>query len=198
VSVDEVIQLEAIRDEFPGLTKAIGAYLYEAATVILDECRHRPGCTLEILSEPQRKISVHWRETVISQQTKAAWNDRDRATEAAAECVVLLLCLVESGDCAVERARKRTGIDYWIRKEMHKGESDTEVFQWCCRIGISGIFSGTLQDMKRRLRRKIKQAEQSADSGFPAWVVVVEFAHLRILEDHSMTTLPDHSTEETP
>ncbi len=69
----------------------------------------------------------------------------------------------------VERAYKTTGFDYWL------GNRGDFLFQKAARLEVSGIRSGTPGQIDSRVKAKLKQSEQSQDTGLPIIVVVVEF-----------------------
>lgn len=50
-------------------------------------------------------------------------------------------------------------------------------FQRKARLEISGIRKGDGSDINRRVNLKVEQIKRSDDSGFPAYIVVVEFSN---------------------
>ncbi len=68
----------------------------------------------------------------------------------------------------VERARKRSGVDYWLG-------SGKQLFQKSARLEVSGILRGDATQVRSRVKEKHSQTKQSDQTRLPAIVVVVEF-----------------------
>jgi hypothetical protein len=96
------------------------------------------------------------------------WADPGETTEQGAYGIALLLVRALTGLTVVERSRKGTGFDWWLGP-------DDRLFQAKARLEVSGIREGDLRTIRSRVRVKVKQTERSDVSGFPAFVVVVEF-----------------------
>lgn len=94
-------------------------------------------------------------------------DDLQEATEHGAECISVLYAIEHTPFTIVRRSRKKTGIDYWLGRK-----DDPIVFS--ARLEISGILNdcGSLTSRKNK---KLKQTNQSDDTGLPAFVSIVEF-----------------------
>ena len=90
------------------------------------------------------------------------------ATEWGATGIAVLLAKEETGHAVVSRSPKGTGFDYWIGEE-------SDVFQGKARLEVSGILHGDNQVINSRIKEKKRQISRSDSSGYPGYVVVVEF-----------------------
>jgi hypothetical protein len=80
---------------------------------------------------------------------------------------------------AVRRAETGTGSDYYVGPKG-SGQSDLED---CLRLEVSGVSAGDYQEVLKRLREKIAQA-QRGHSSLPALASVVGFsAKLLMVQD---------------
>ena len=104
----------------------------------------------------------------ITDQSRRTWNDLQEATEYGAMGIAVLLAKRETGHAVLQRSRKGTGFDYWM------GDESIEPFQNKARLEISGILNGGDDEVRKRVRQKLKQASRSNGS-LPAYVIVVEF-----------------------
>lgn len=107
------------------------------------------------------------RRPMVTPHMLAAHRDLQEATERGATGLAVLLAFRELGYEVVERARKKTGIDYWLSKH---GEQT-----FSARLEVSGILADPLA-VAQRQSSKHKQALSSANSGLPVVVAVVEFS----------------------
>jgi hypothetical protein len=83
--------------------------------------------------------------------------------------IAVLLAKKEIGYAVIERSRKGTGFDYWM------GDDSEIPFQNKARLEISGIRNGNDNEIKARVKQKLKQTDRS-DGYLPAYVIVVEFS----------------------
>lgn len=67
------------------------------------------------------------------------------------------------------RARKWTGIDFWLG-------SEPETLISTARLEVSGILQGDASTIRARVREKMRQTDRSATSRLPVYVSVVEFS----------------------
>ena len=154
---------------FPGLTKAQGNNLAEAAAFCLHILGHVQGVQLKVTGVVKGSYQITW--TNLPNNVEAARNDHQEATEEGAEGLAILLAHRNLGYEVTLRSRKRTGYDYQMRKLGAQGEEISARFE------VSGILNPPPGEMNRRTNRKIKQVkahEQPWDDS-PAFVMVIEF-----------------------
>jgi hypothetical protein len=149
------------------LSSAFSAAAAEAASVCLADRGHSTPTPMQLQGEVPAVATLHWSQP--SGQAVRTWADQEVATEQAAYAVAALLVSEMSELEIVERSRKGTGFDFWLGE---KG-STTGLFQAKARLEVSGIRSGTRNDVAERVRRKNAQTERSAGA-LAAIVVVVE------------------------
>ena len=107
---------------------------------------------------------------VISEQLKRTYGDPDENTEEGACGIALLLLMNLTEHTVVRRSRKGTGVDYFL------GDVNDFLFQNTVRLEVSGIGKGTEQEIKKRVKQKKEQTEQSDHLTIPVYVVIVEFS----------------------
>ena len=159
----------------------------EAAGACLESQGHLQGIQLRVIGYTNDNYELAWPE--ITEQVNRTWNDSQEATEYGAMAIAVLLIKKEVGYLVIERARKGTGIDYWLGEE-----ADRPLFQRKAKLEISGILKaqGNENAIERavavRVDEKLRQASRSGDS-LPTYVIVVEFgmplAEIRKAHDES-------------
>jgi drug/metabolite transporter superfamily protein YnfA len=166
----ETLDLERIRDGFPGITPTFGGVLLEACLVCLEKQGHTPGTVLHVYGGWNIDVELQW-STVVDEQMRRSWNNQDEMTEYAAICLVALLVNQLTLYMVLERADKTTGIDYWLMSK-----STPEIDEPSGRLGVSGIFSGTTAQITRRFQMKLIQSDQSDATNLPAIIGIAEFS----------------------
>ncbi len=154
---------------FPGLTKAQGNNLAEAAAFCLHLLGHVQGVQLRVTDGAKVSYQITW--TNLPNNVAAARNDHQEATEEGAAGLAILLAQRHLGYDVTLRSRKGTGYDYRMRKLGAQGEEVTARFE------VSGTLDPPPSEVNRRMNRKIKQVkahEQPWDDS-PAFVMVIEF-----------------------
>jgi hypothetical protein len=158
----ETLDLERIRDGFPGITPRVGEYLLEACLVCLEKQGHESGTILHVYGDWNVDVELRW-NTVVSEQMRRTWNNRNDMTEHAAICLATLLVNQLTPYMALEQADIDSGIDYWLMSKLKP-----EIDEPCGRLEVSGIFSGTAAQITRRFRMKLIQSDKSDETGLPA------------------------------
>ncbi len=161
--------LENLSTGSPGITRACGTGLAEAACVCLDHQGHTSPTSMKIRGQVMAEAAVTWQ--IPTDQARRCWADLEVATEHGA-CGVASLLLREISDLqVVERSKKGTGFDYWL------GDKDdpAALFQGKARLEVSGIRNGSDSVVATRVRQKLRQTERS-EGTLPAVVIVVEFS----------------------
>ena len=168
-----MLDLNELNNGLLAITPYFGRALAEAAGVCLESQGHSQGVQIRILGYDNCNYELTWPD--VTEQVNRTWNDSQEATEYGATAIAVLLAKKEIGYLVIERARKGTGIDYWLGEE-----TDSPLFQRKARLEISGILKvqGNDNAVKRavaaRVNEKLRQANRSSGS-LPIYVIVVEF-----------------------
>lgn len=158
--------LDCLHERHPGLTRRVCEAFAEAARVCMAR-HHAPPTPLAIHVEHRvTERSLNW--SPPDERTLRAWNNRDDATRDGAYSVTLAAVETELGLVAISRADVRTGADYYIGKP---GAGDLEESY---RLEVSGVDTGDMGEVRRRLVQKVNQAS-NGDSDLPAFAGVVGF-----------------------
>ena len=163
------LMLNTLEEGCPGISEAWGKFLCEASTLCFESQSHPRGIELKVHGSSNCSFKVHW-ENDIPDQARNAWDDKQELTEYGACGVAVLLILRLTDFTVIRRARKGTGVDYWL---AHKNTD--KLFQDAARLEVSGIMNGDANAIKARVNRKRKQTQLS-DGVLPAFIVVVEFS----------------------
>jgi hypothetical protein len=169
-----ILHLHDIHEYHPGLTPVIAAHLLEGCVVTLHRKTYRDGQALQLEGDHEQVLLLSW-SAAVDQRTEDAWADQDYATEHGAVCLAVLLTYHLTGKKVIRRAVKKSGVDYWV------GDVKAGLFVGLARLEVSGLFTGTTGQFKRRFRDKLKQTSQSDATGLPAFVSITEFHQLRSL-----------------
>jgi hypothetical protein len=165
------INLLEIKNGLPGITVDLCKAYYEACMVCLHLNNHTDGVSLDLKGDVAASFLLHW-EDYFDEQIDRAWQDREVCTEYGAVCISALLVKECTDYTIIRRARKGSGIDYWL------GKDDDIVFQNSARLEISGIFKESeTNPVAKRFRIKMKQSKQSDETRLPAYISIVEFSH---------------------
>jgi hypothetical protein len=151
----------------PGLTRACGTSLAEAAAVCLEERQHQNGVTLHLTGVRTEQFSMEW--PPVDDQARRCYNDFQEATERGAYGIAILIVCEVTGMVVVERSKKGPGFDYWLGDE-----DDALLFAGKARLEVSGILSGSRSQVQARVRQKKEQVKPS-DHLARGYVAVVEF-----------------------
>lgn len=157
-----------------GLTKALADSYTEAARVCLDR-HHESPAEFSLSSDGSIKlVAAEWETT--ESRTRNAWANEIDATEAGACACALAAAELSEGLVAVGRAETKTGADYYIAP----AGTPLDNLEECLRFEISGVDHGPINEIERRLKAKLKQAE-AGNSNLPAMAGVVGFKARLIL-----------------
>ncbi|AFM14229.1 hypothetical protein [Turneriella parva] len=168
---EKTLDLTLLSKGLPSLTPVMGQMLLEACSICLHAHNHANPAVLTVYGDIGDSYSVGYLR--VTQQMQRTYADQDRATESAAEAVAIALITQETDYTVIERSMKKTGIDYWLGK---KEDAKLPLFQNKARLEISGIFKGDRSKVDGRVKTKIAQVQQSANTGLPAYIVVTEFS----------------------
>ncbi|MBE9061231.1 hypothetical protein [cf. Phormidesmis sp. LEGE 11477] len=168
--VGSILDFASLKQGLPAITPAFGAALAESVAVCLDEQGHQSGVSLKLLGDSSGTFLLLYSE--VTEQMRRCWNDREYATEQAAYGVALLLIQRLTEFTVIERSRRGTGFDYWLGKVSDVSE---QPFQKLSRLEVSGIRQGSEQQIRTRVRMKIRQV-QAVNNRLSVYVAVIEFS----------------------
>lgn len=169
MSVRGNLDLNRLDNGLPGITPSWGGFLSEASATCLVSQNHQLGVEMDVLGLQKAQFKIFWKNKIQSQEL-AAWNDEQELTEYGACGIAIMLVLELTGYTVIQRAKKGTGIDYWLGYK----ESNRPFENSAC-LEVSGILKGDEKEIKGRVKKKVKQTEPS-DGLLPAFVVIVEFS----------------------
>jgi hypothetical protein len=146
----------------------------EACVWCMDQHGHPNGIELDLFYD--RKTHIHpisWLEDDIDINKIRAHYNIDDALSFGAEAIAIFACITHTDFDDIQRSIRKTGIDYWLG---YKDADPNLPFQNSGRLEISGILSENEKNsVEKRVKEKLKQAEQSAKTTLPVYVVVVAF-----------------------
>lgn len=164
------LHLNKLKEGIPGITKAIGAFLAEAAAFCFDAQGHKPGVILKITGDFEEEFSVFWTDK-INKSVKKAWADKKEATEYAATAIALLLIRELTDFSVSKRLRQGERADYFLEKRNAENDSTTEAI-----LEVSGIFEEKLSNtVNMRLGVKKANIDKIENRDKTAVIIVVAF-----------------------
>jgi hypothetical protein len=174
----ETLDLERIRNGFPGITPRVGEYQLESCVICLERQNHHSGTQLKLSGDIEMELVLLW-TLAVTKQMERTWSNQKEATESGAICIAALLIEKFTEYTILEKAREGTGIDYWLG---HKNRivTDYDLFHRDARLEISGIFDGNSTEIAARFKMKLLQTDRSDHSERPVFVCVVEFGHPQV------------------
>jgi hypothetical protein len=174
--------VDQMHERHTGLTPEVSAYYSQAACVCLDR-HHNPPVVFELNDGGlESQAEVNWLPT--TRRVQGAWANQIDTTEAGAYACALAGTELLRGLVAVRRAETGTGADYYIAPPG----SCIEDLEDCLRLEVAGVDVGNLAILDRKLKAKVKQA-QEGNSNLPALASVVGFQTRWIL----LTDVPEES-----
>lgn len=170
---DERLSLSSLALGMEGLSPTKGRELAEAARVCLHHGHHRSGVHLSVTGHWHTSRALVFEEP--SAQALRTHADLQEATESGACALAIVVTRDETGLEVVERARKGTGVDYWLGRVVGVFEA---------RLEVSGILEGGDDHVARRARQKLEQMTRSDDDDIPGYAAIVEFSGPRVHVEH--------------
>ena len=159
--------LEQLHEGCPALTPAVGQAMAEAAAVCLEAVGYLSEVDLFATGDYTAQYNLTW--NMVTEQMRRSHNDLEEATEHGACGIAILLIRDLIGYTVIERARKGSGIDYWL------GIEEEFPFQRRGLLEVSGILRGDESIINARVRQKMDQSARS-EGQYTAYIVVVEFS----------------------
>ena len=178
---DNIIKhdLSEIIQDFPGVTIKQTAHHAEACLVCLDNQNHSSGTLIDISGDLNFPIILSWSDAVDEKLVRS-WGDLQEATEYGATALAILIVKEYSDYTIIERSAKGPGFDYFLLEEDIYDEN--ELFpQASSRLEVSGILKATKDnEIRARVREKLKQTKKSENTKMSALVIVTEFSRPEI------------------
>lgn len=164
------LYIETIKEGMPGITPAIGNYLYENCLVSLNQSGHTSGTELHLDGLREETCQLYWDGQITDQMTRS-YTDDTETTEQGAVCISVLMAKRLTDYTVIERSWRGTGIDYWL------GYESDPLMQRIARLEISGIKTESATNtVSARYFQKSKQTELSDNTKLPAYISIVEFS----------------------
>lgn len=163
----------------PGLPGGEGQSLADAAATALDRAGHASPVQFEVDGKDRCAALIEF--APVSDQMRRGYADPIALTERGAVGVALGYLRERHGQLVVERARIRSGVDYYLGVQTVE---DGPPFRKTARAEITGIADESDRDRLEE-RRRIKQAQvaRPGTSRLPAWIVYVRFSRKSIFLD---------------
>lgn len=155
----------------PGITRACGAVLAEAASVCLEDQGHGMLTSLTVDGDFLEVFALQ--RTTVDEQMRRSHYDEHKATENGACGVSILAACKLTNRTVLQQSRRGTGFDYWL------GLEGAPFFQEAIRLEVSGIRRGGTREIRDRVLTKTLQVGRAKGST-PALITVVEFSGPRM------------------
>ena len=164
------LDLAQLHQGTPGLTKAFGTLICEAASFSFETNTHQSGVTMTLSGcFGANPLVVTWPS--IEGNAHATYNDPQFAAEFGAYGVAVLLVELLTDFTVVERSKKGTGFDFWLAP---KSAANSPLFQSKRKLEVSGLYAGDESDLKSRVKQKVAQMAKGGVP-LPGYGVVVHF-----------------------
>lgn len=164
------LHLDDLKLGLPGVTKAVGAFLAEAAAYCLDKQGHQSGINLKIFGDFNEEYALYWTD-VIDTQVKRTWADQEEATEYAATAIAMLLILDLTNYTIAHRTSKGDRADYFLVQKTAPYAIVAKAL-----LEISGIFTERRGNtMNMRIKMKKDNIDKIVNRKKTAYIVIVSF-----------------------
>ena len=167
------IHLEELYDKLHNvLSQHFTGMLLENCVLCLKEEGHNDGVALHPYTHSKNLVSsiieLSW-QMIITDKMKATYKDDNRITDYAAMCLALSIAAQLTDFKYVETSKIGEGIDFWLSK--------TDESNFFARLEVSGIRKETKDNaIKKRLKIKLTQTNQSDKTNLPVYVSIIEFS----------------------
>jgi len=162
------LNLNTLKDGLPGISKAVGAFLAEAAMVCFEANGHNSGVKLKVSGEYEEVFEIIWAKPVET-SIEGSWRDMKESTEYGATGIALLLIYnLTDFQFFMRMGQDETG-DFLIKKSA---ESTDFSF-----VEISGILKESLNNtLEIRVKMKKRQISKKAKNKLDLYTIVTEFS----------------------
>jgi hypothetical protein len=164
---NQALALSDLERGMYGITPEYGACIAQAASICLEDQKHKSGVKLNVDGEYDGKFDLIW--NIVNEQMRRCWADIGFAVEQGAYGVAALLVPTLTG-FELERSIRGTGFDFWL------GSKKDLLFQKKARLEVSGILKGSESEIKARVKQKKIQTRRSDRTLLPAYITIVEFS----------------------
>lgn len=164
------LHLDVLKLGLPGITKAVGTFLAEAAAYCPDKQGHKSGVKIKIFGNFNEEYAIYWTD-VIDDQVKRAWADQEEATEYAATAIATLLILDLTDFTIAHRTSKGDRVDYFLVQKTAPYAIVAKAL-----LEVSGIFTETRGNtINMRVKIKKDNIDRISNRKKPAYIVIVSF-----------------------
>ena len=169
----QILNVDDLKIGLPAITPVMGAMLAEALIICLYRNGFESGINIDVENEKDDliKFEINWTDEVDS-QTDSSWKDQMMATEFGAVGLSILLVSKLTNYTVVQQSYRSTGFDYWLGTKNEQNDNFTNT----ARLEISGVFNGSKNVIKQRVKLKIAQTNTSDYMNLPAYISVIEFS----------------------
>lgn len=164
------LKLNQLKLNRPGMTKSIGAFLAEAATVCLVQNQHSSGVVMQVLGATNTiPVIIEWTDK-IDLTTLISWRDTKEATEYGAMGISVLLMEKLYGYYVVGRLKQGEFSDYLLANTTSRSNP-------FAKMEVTGIAKeSNTNTLSIRINLKKKQVAKSKTKPFPVYIFVIEFS----------------------
>lgn len=156
-----------------GVSQSVCDSFSEAAEVCLARHHDPPLTAIRMVCGGNESDGLlNW--AAPSDVAKRSWRNRDDATRDGAYIISLAVVEHLLGLVALSRADTRSGADYYV------GRPDQQDLEDAFRLEISGSDTGSMPEIRRRLKNKEDQVVRGNGS-LPAYASVVGFREATVL-----------------
>jgi len=167
------LNLDDLHQRHRALTEPLAGAYREAAAVCMNRHHDSPAEMTVIDNGTRRSAELSW--PVPDARMLAAWANEIDTTEFGAYGCVISAVELTRGLFAIRRAETGTGADYYVGRQ---GSGDD--LEDCLRLEVSGLSSGPVGEVNRRLVEKVSQSLRG-NSSLPALAGVVGFSAKMIM-----------------
>jgi len=176
------LSLEALSAIAPSISEAQLHYYAEACAVAMDSCAHKPGVIVRVTGTQNAEFTLSWSPP----DKTAGWQEPKLFVENGAYAIAFLLVPKFTKFEVVMQARIGTGVDYWLAHRESVDQTTGSANFLAARLEVSGIHRQSETNQPEfRLSAKQSQAKQSAITGLPVCIVIVEFGSPRVIFSES-------------
>lgn len=136
-----MLNLNELGEGLPAITPAYGKALAEACGICLESVGHVEGKNLLVFGDYEKNYSLSW--PPVTEQALRCWNDPEVATEHGAVGIAVLLAKKEIGYAVIERSRKGTGFDYWMKGQGHVSHYLISSINQCILFACGDSFTSS-------------------------------------------------------
>lgn len=178
LDIDQLLDVQYIHSNIPGITDAIAQYLHESCEVCLKFHGHLPGVLLSLDGNlaPSQSLPLIWKQSLPNNAPQAHADLQD-STEDGAVALALLLVTNYTEYAVVSRAPKGEGFDYFLQpknqlqNQLRLNESNFLSLSY--HLEVSGILKETRNNSRiQRLQEKRQRFQKFETKGINLVIIV--------------------------